>query len=59
MIRTPCRRCMGTDTARECGEGQCYAEECDRQQEEEARNQEQWENDQRAMERHFEEYPHG
>ena len=32
MKRTACGQCHGTDTQYECERGQCYAEECLRQQ---------------------------
>jgi hypothetical protein len=32
MMGRACDRCLGTDTQRECEQGQCYAEEYDRQQ---------------------------
>jgi hypothetical protein len=44
MTRRPCDQCYGTDTARECAQGQCYAEHYRQQQAEEewARQEEDW-----------------
>jgi hypothetical protein len=33
-MRRACDKCHGTDTQRECEQGQCYADEYERQQQE-------------------------
>ena len=40
----PCEQCSGTDTARECAQCQCYAEQYRQEQAEEqwSREQEDW-----------------
>lgn len=42
MTRRPCDQCYGTDTARECAQGQCYAEHYQREQEEREREEAEW-----------------
>jgi hypothetical protein len=42
MTRRPCDQCYGTDTARECAQGQCYAEQYQREQEEREREEREW-----------------
>lgn len=50
MKRRACDRCLGTDTQRECEQGQCYAEHYDQQQAED-----QWRHEQEDWQRRCEE----
>lgn len=56
MRRHACPQCHGTDTQRECEQGQCYAEEYQRQQEEAAWNEAQRRDEDEYWQRQVEEH---